>query len=284
MPDYSGNTCPCGSKRNVNDCCLQADGKLHKSYLGIFPEGTSTGYGHPDCFLNETLDCSKKISAEHYISRSVLNAIRKGEDKLIRFSGAAWLPKGSERLLPPEALACKMLCRRHNSLLHPLDDAALAVMRALVRTFDADLVGGSNSLTLTNGHAFEAWAIKSAIGCVHSGTFADGEGKSVKSDALSPSALLPALGGQPLPDSCGLYMQAGVGVKTPGYPPFQMAPLLMSHMGQRHVVGADFAIFGVFFRVIFDPNGVPENLAAEGWAYRPGIFNLHDPISRLHLC
>lgn len=276
MNEYSGNTCPCMSGKGIEKCCMQPDGRLHKPYSGVIPAAHEVGYAHPDCFLRESNDCSEKISAEHYISKSILNAIR-GAEKLVKFGGAAWLPGGRERLLPPEALTCKMLCRRHNSMLHPLDDAALALVKSLVRTFDAELKGGGNSFTLASGHAFEAWAIKSAIGCIRSGTFADGNGASVKSDAVAPSALLPALRGEPLPQGCGLYMQVRLGLKVGGQPPFQMAPILMSHLGKRHIVGAEFAIFGVLFLVLFDPDGVPDDLEAQGWAYRPGIIQFSRP-------
>jgi hypothetical protein len=271
MPEYKGNTCPCGSNKEIKFCCLQLDNTLNKKYYGVLPKGPITGHAHPDCFLSATSDCCRKISAEHYISQSILRSIRKGEEKLIRFSGAAWL-KGEERLLSPTALTSKILCRRHNSLLHPLDDAALALTRAFVRTFDADKFGGENSLILTSGHAFEAWAIKLAVGCVHSGTFADDHGKSLKDNAFLPPALLPALRAEPLQHGCGLYMQVGVGFETPGHPPFQVAPFLMSHLGQTRIVGATFAIFGVIFRILFDPEGIPENQSEEGWAYRPGII------------
>jgi hypothetical protein len=65
------------------------------------------------------MDCSADLSAEHYISKSVLQAI----GDTVAVSGVPLLSDGQEKEVGINSLTAKILCSRHNSALSLLDSA-----------------------------------------------------------------------------------------------------------------------------------------------------------------
>jgi hypothetical protein len=126
-PDREG-LCPCGSHRRTRSCHGRRDGSWRGEAWSI-DLGGSTGYGHPGCYATALTDCSTKLSREHYVSRAVLEEI--SSQPLV--SGLAFLGH-EERRLPTSGLVGKMLCTRHNTVLHHLDSEALKVFRTLRRS------------------------------------------------------------------------------------------------------------------------------------------------------
>ena len=112
--------CPCGSGKAIAVCHLDFDGKLRKPHPSLRPPGIKTGLSHTGCYLRDVCDCSEQISREHYISRSVLDQL--GE--IIRVSGAPWLRPDETLSTTIENLTAKILCKRHNEALSPLDAEA----------------------------------------------------------------------------------------------------------------------------------------------------------------
>src|SRR5579872_4971666 len=116
-----GMPCPCRSGKTIGDCHFDSfDGRLRKPRPNLRPPGPKTGYLHPGCYLRETGDCSEQISKEHYISRAVLQQL--GE--VLRISGVPWLPPEQTFDTTVQNLTAKILCRRHNEALSPLDAEA----------------------------------------------------------------------------------------------------------------------------------------------------------------
>jgi len=72
--------------------------------------------------MKELGSCVGPISGEHIISESVIRVLMADGDFSI--SGLPWLEAGEERILAPQNLRANCLCTKHNSVLHPLDDAA----------------------------------------------------------------------------------------------------------------------------------------------------------------
>jgi len=97
----------------------------------LFPEGPKTDYAHPKCYLGETNDCSRKLSKEHYISKSVLRSIRGG----LQVSGGFW-PAATSKEVSAENLVSKILCTRHNRALCPLDAVAGELFEAVAKVYD----------------------------------------------------------------------------------------------------------------------------------------------------
>lgn len=112
--------CPCGSGKSIKRCHLAFDGRLRINKPRLHPPVPRTNFAHPKCYLNGTNDCSEEISREHYVSRAVLEQLGHG----IKVTGAPWLAPGISLETTAESLTAKILCRRHNAALSPLDDVA----------------------------------------------------------------------------------------------------------------------------------------------------------------
>jgi hypothetical protein len=69
------------------------------------------------CWAEALNDCGTVQSREHYLSRAIIGS---GD---VVVSGFPFL-RGATRSIPGERLVAKMLCKRHNTLLSPLDAAA----------------------------------------------------------------------------------------------------------------------------------------------------------------
>jgi hypothetical protein len=114
------HACLCGRSKLLRDCCLLQDGTYRTKAPSLDPPPPQTHYANPNCYLSYTRDCSKDISAEHYVSKSVLEAFGKN----IVIEGTPWLSVGEKREVGINSLTAKILCKRHNSALAPLDHEA----------------------------------------------------------------------------------------------------------------------------------------------------------------
>jgi hypothetical protein len=156
--------CPCRSGWMIASCCLdKTDGKLRKRVQPLPPPGPSTNFSHPGCYLRGTCDCSQDISREHYVSASLLRQIGSA----ITIFGAPWLAAGETKSFAIDNLTSKILCRRHNEALSPLDQEAGNFFRSLAQAL-ADLERNSTSrkpnFHLASGTALELWMLKVACG------------------------------------------------------------------------------------------------------------------------
>jgi len=106
--------CPCGSRRRARSCHLAPDGWWLTPSAPPLLGDERTGYRHPGCYASTSSDCSSRLSREHWLSASVLNAFAP-----ITVSGMPW-QHGSQHTLPVRNLGAKVLCERHNKALSPL--------------------------------------------------------------------------------------------------------------------------------------------------------------------
>jgi hypothetical protein len=85
--------CLCGSGKPISLCCMTLGGHLRRRPPMLLPTPPRTDHKHVGCYLGETADCSFDLSAEHYMSRSVLEAI----GPRVAINGAPWLSAGETR-------------------------------------------------------------------------------------------------------------------------------------------------------------------------------------------
>jgi hypothetical protein len=78
--------------------------------------------------MRELGSCEGGISGEHLIRESIIRLL--AGDGEFTVGGLPWLPEGTSKAIGPKSLIAKCLCRRHNSRLHRIDDAALAFFTA----------------------------------------------------------------------------------------------------------------------------------------------------------
>jgi len=114
------------------------------------------------CYADTLGNCAGGRSAEHYISRSVLELV----GTVVRVSGFPWQPKGAQQDIGIGSLAANILCRRHNQQLSSLDDKGMAFVRALKNIYDAALAGPelSDGSTTIDGDGLERWLLKILCG------------------------------------------------------------------------------------------------------------------------
>jgi len=105
------------------------------------------------------------VSREHFVSRGLI----AGPE--LKVQGMPW-QKVPVLHISPDALTAKVLCRRHNEALSPLDSEALRVFEAL-RAARVHATRRSLSTrpwaTIISGHALELWALKTMAGFCASG-------------------------------------------------------------------------------------------------------------------
>jgi hypothetical protein len=160
--------CPCESGKRLRYCCLLPNGALRKEPPRLQPPAPRTGRSQLGCYLARTMDCSPDLSAEHYLSRSVLGAIGS---PAVAIDGVPWLAPGERKIVGSENLTVKILCIRHNSALSPLDQVAGQFFKKL-RVIHADLLRRSlslkRSLVIISREALELWMLKLACGLFYS--------------------------------------------------------------------------------------------------------------------
>jgi hypothetical protein len=145
---------------------LQAAKHPRMSATSTQPSDERTGYSHRQCYARGLEDCSRDLSREHYISKGVLESV----GNVIEASGFDW-QKGATMSLSPEAIAARILCKRHNEALSPLDAEAKRFFRTLreIDTALGDEAPPTASETfMFNGPDIQRWLLKCLVGLVES--------------------------------------------------------------------------------------------------------------------
>ena len=123
------------------------------------PDNSPTGVKTVGCYAAQLGDCDgNSLSAEHYISRNVLQQI--GDN--VTFQGFPWAEE--PRSIGIGAATARILCARHNNALSPLDSAAGEFFRCLVDFHAGDLHG----VHQFDGEDIERWMMKVLFGLIAS--------------------------------------------------------------------------------------------------------------------
>jgi len=261
--------CPCGSGRHLVGCCMTPGQGLYVQVPSLLPKPPKTGFSHQGCYLRQTGDCSDHISREHPVSNTILEAM--GVE--IEFTGLPGRPRGDVATLSPKSLVSKILCKRHNGALSPLDSAAGRTFRIL-QEITRDIAPYNQSTDtgekwhLVSGEALELWCLKTLFGLYH-GRIATYNGtRLVDTHFLDDARLRTALEQRRLPPPCGLYLQAvDGGVISDVHEAVSVSPM-GSEDGTR-VVGVTIGLVGLMFHVMIDPVGVNLDRLREQAIYHP---------------
>lgn len=181
--------CVCGSALPLRDCCA--------AFARTTPPPPATGLESVRCYARPLGDCSRKMTAEHFISNALLELL--GGDQLTVVN-----PDAGLRPFPARQLKAKVLCERHNSALSPLDALATKTFAYLLRG------GTSDSLAVVNGYDLERWMLKALCGYASSGlAFSNRQGQPSKGWAPPPEWLRVLFGTDTLPQGAGLHAVSG---------------------------------------------------------------------------
>jgi hypothetical protein len=154
------------------------------------------------------MDCSPDLSAEHYLSRSVLDAIGS---PAVAIDGVPWLAPGERKVVGIENLTAKILCIRHNSALSPLDQVAGQFFKKL-RVIHADLqrrsLSSKRSLVIISGEALELWMLKLTCGLFYSKNAAMSGARLIDDHEIDERLVEEAFLRSRWQRGCGLYKGA----------------------------------------------------------------------------
>jgi hypothetical protein len=210
--------------------------------------------------LANTRDCSKRIDREHYLSAAVLRHLdRRSGGGGIRVRGLAFADNSERETFPVSALAAKILCNHHNTMLSPLDSAVGRFFGAM-----EDLEAGwtdTGGLLLVNGFDLERWILKLTIGVLATGQSYRAPGLQTKLQTAGTGLLARLLepGGLDGTRAEGLYIWR--------YQPrgSQDIALTMRWRGLDDLCAVDFEVDGLRLSV-----AISTSLAAkDGLLHRP---------------
>jgi hypothetical protein len=196
-------------------------------------------YAHPQCYAARLGTCSRDISAEHYISLSVLKKLDK---KTISI-----LYSGELKTFTAKKFAFEVLCGNHNRALGELDQAAKRVVTIVLR-FNRELEhprpAEPHRVERASGWEFERWMLKAYCGLNSAG--------HIGAPWPMPDYIIDAVfNGTPLPMDLGLYMGGEVGDLVHVGKTIQLRPIRRRDTGEP--CSLLFELCGVAFRLSLAP-------------------------------
>jgi hypothetical protein len=262
--------CLCESNRILNDCCLKDSRPIRRC--------SRTNWGNPRCYAAPLLDCSPKISREHFISEGVLRLI--GER--ITAGGFPWLG-GQERSIGINALTAKILCDQHNSTLSGLDEVGIRFFDSLRKPSYPEKLKRAivvPRITLFRGEIIELWMLKILCGLIASGNATDENGKRI--DVPLPEVWLRILfEHQPMPLGWGIYMPKVVGRSFSGMYANQIRVMNEGGVLKGLVISLEWMSFAL---VATHPPREKLGTLLEHCTYRPREIVLNSQMGQDILC
>lgn len=177
------------------------------------------------CWAAVLGDCSKKMSREHTVSRSLFVS----DDIMVQ--GFRWCLTEPKKI-GLASLVAKILCEKHNNGLSELDAAALDAFNVFRECIRLNNVRGKlkrqpmwNVKRLTiDGPRLERWFLKTLINLSFGGEWSIGRG-SHPVGAVSEDLVEIAFGLRRFQDGAGLYVSGRTGESIDSFDRVSMTPL-----------------------------------------------------------
>jgi hypothetical protein len=184
-------------------------------------------YQHAKCYANTRGGCSTKISGEHYVSHGLINLYGNNDPaKTIQHRSG----KGVGHPVTPKNFKANILCQKHNTALHPADDAALAFasfLRRIAIQYDAGAGewGETEEITIS-GDDMQRWVLKLFLNHAVTGHFEVQQRKDV---TFPPEAIDLLLDRGAWPVTWGLTVPGETRSRAVRACPFQTKDVVDSH-------------------------------------------------------
>lgn len=201
--------------------------------------------------------CSDKITREHYISKTVIEAVA-GNRNQVMTRGFPFL-QDEEKLLSESAMTSKMLCGKHNNDLSPLDETAGRLIR-LLQNYHSNALSGSSEkhIEVICGENLERWALKTLCGFLASGSLTDEA--DVSYTASVPLFWLEILGSRvKWPPHWGIYLHSQHGQDNYAHQAFAFQGWFNA---AGDVMGARFWLHGIPFYLALHTPENPERFGS----------------------
>ena len=262
--------CPCGSTKPANTCCY--NGLVwHKPPVALGLRALPPISSVDKCYMKELGSCDGAISGEHLFSHSIMLLLKGDGDFSI--SGVPWLADGETKIMSPTTLTANCLCRKHNSALAPLDDAALYFFTAVKSCLNLD---ARSARYIVSGHDIERWLLKTIKALAVSKNLARGRERLTGAFASDVSVL--AMLDDPLqwPDQAGLYCLMNTGDLTENHNRFRIQPYTNDN---DEISGLAIHIMGLVFVLMLEPPDLAKNPQFSTAKFRPGLISISYPSS-----
>lgn len=206
------------------------------------------------CWAHSLGECDK-LSREHVVSQSIFAA---SCDCPTLVDGAHRVPSGH---LSESSLTARVLCRRHNSALSPLDAEAGRLSEVLLASARGQEIGRPE----LNGSLVERWVLKTLINGLVAGW------SDRRKWSPGPPIVRSVFGFESIPTGCGLYSVDGDRSDLPG-PSIQVAPVWtrVSHGQDKQLVGGQVRVHGLRLFVATHDTVVQQIVGRP--AQRPQVF------------
>jgi hypothetical protein len=175
-------------------------------------------YSHPGCFANIDFNCSRDITKEHVVSRTILESFELNNK--IAVAGFPWQSEAkSFKFIGVSSLVSKILCRYHNNLFSKYDSEAGRFFDC-IRRYDAgfSIEECENENLELDGRLIEYWMLKTVCGFIASK-------QTSEALELKPLFIDILLGNQPMPEYWGLYYDFKEQTVVHKYNSFSFMPL-----------------------------------------------------------
>jgi hypothetical protein len=262
--------CPCGTGKPSGECCFNGR-SYHKAHsptgLRALPPATSVD----KCYMKQLGSCDGGISGEHLISASIMAVLAdQGE---FTISGLPWIPLGESRAVGPNSLRANCLCRKHNSCLHPLDDAALKFFTSLKLCLERK---AADVKFIVSGHDLERWLLKTVKALAVSGNLAREQEKLSGEFATDIHVIKMIDDPQSWSVGTGLYCLARQGEAMENNNRFQLAPFTND---DGKIYGLWANILGIWFILMLEPSDLLTTPQLASAVFRPNQIVVRDQIS-----
>jgi hypothetical protein len=194
----------------------------------------------------------------------------------ISVTGVPWLEPGESRQYGVEALTAKILCKRHNEALSPLDTHARQFARAWTAAINHASRPSQSERSqhyLVSGEAFERWLLKAITGLLVGKIAAFDRKPASANFRFNLDPLVTALFGKGLQAPKGLYVDPHVGEGTTNSISF--APIQVEGKDSLYGMMADF--HGFHWLLVTDEAGGEDRLNANQGLYRVQMADLNGP-------
>jgi hypothetical protein len=188
--------CPCGGGKVVAECPCKRRSFV-PAQVNTRPGRIRSGMRSARCYARATEDCRGPISAEHAIAESIAADFQWSPVTRILVDSTA-------RTIPPSAAGRKVLCKRHNSALSPLDQVGRRFVHALGRGLQQRFENSSEQIHfLFNGFDVERWMLKVLCTMAHDEVVS--RVHPSRKWQVPRSWLRVLFEGHPLPRAAGVY-------------------------------------------------------------------------------
>lgn len=216
-----------------------------------------------NCWANQTGDCCGQISREHLISESLFL------EPKVSVHGFTWC-KEEPKIIGLSSMTSKILCKKHNSDLSPVDTVGAQAFNAFRESAQLNNIRGKlkprrwrvQKYTI-DGRLLERWFLKTTINLLSLGNIPIGK-NSTRLGKPSGNLVDIAFGRNDFHKPAGLYASAFKGETINSRDVVQFAPLIKD---QTHVSGALFFFRGFRFLLMMDMEEPPKSLADSNFYY-----------------